>query len=334
MLRNRRPPDGLLHCSSHMTGSLRHAMLDVAGAPKIQSEFASDMTLDIGTYMHDRTARAIVRSGWPFMQEVKMTPWLPEGWAGTADWVFFHPEYKAWVLGDLKTIKGEGVAWINRDGAKTEHMYQTSAYWHALRKMGLPMIEAIGVQYVPKNQVYDRGLIQKTEPVLQEFEPMDEALLHAVMADRWERTSAYLASVEAALNGLGPHMLQREPERFVTEELAPVQERVIKLFPDKKRKQLDVKLVPHWSAPFCPYPVELCDCSTQGQTKIGHWWIDSDSTVKYTPRSGYEDHSPTPLTTRDTKTLERMYGDSDTGADPGEVRGPGEEVPTGAAQDD
>jgi hypothetical protein len=66
------------------------------------------------------------------MQEVKLDRrWLPDGWSGTADWIFWNADLGGFVLGDLKTIKGDGITWIEKDGAKREHLWQLSAYWHA-----------------------------------------------------------------------------------------------------------------------------------------------------------------------------------------------------------
>jgi hypothetical protein len=65
-----------------------------------------------------------------------MTGTLCHGWAheasGTADWVFWNADLGWFVLGDMKTIKGDGIAWIEKDGAKREHLWQLSCYWHAL----------------------------------------------------------------------------------------------------------------------------------------------------------------------------------------------------------
>jgi len=52
------------------------------------------------------------------MEEVNLTAWMPEGWSGTADYVFYNAEARGFVLGDLKTIKGDGITWIERDGAR------------------------------------------------------------------------------------------------------------------------------------------------------------------------------------------------------------------------
>jgi hypothetical protein len=63
-----------------------------------------------GTLWHGWAHEALVRTGMPFMQEVKLDRWLPEGWSGTADWVFWNADLGGFVLGDMKTIKGDGVS--------------------------------------------------------------------------------------------------------------------------------------------------------------------------------------------------------------------------------
>jgi len=49
---DRRPPDGKLHPSGDLIGSLRHAQLRAAGAPTIESEIVSDTRLMTGTQWH------------------------------------------------------------------------------------------------------------------------------------------------------------------------------------------------------------------------------------------------------------------------------------------
>ena len=58
-----------------------------------------------------------------------------------------------------------------------------------------------------------------------------------------------------------------------------------KVYWNKQQGVFDLKLVPHWSAEFCPYPDELCGCSKQGTTKVGHYTLDGN----YVPRKDYED---------------------------------------------
>jgi hypothetical protein len=54
---------------------------------------------------------------------------------------------------------------------------------------------------------------------------------------------------------------------------------------NKPQKGFDLKLVPHWSAEFCPFPDSLCGCSKQGENKVGQYDLDGN----YTPRKGFED---------------------------------------------
>lgn len=277
---SRRPPDGKLHPSGDLLGSLRHAQLRLAGAPTIESQIVSDTRLMTGTMWHSYLGEMLVRSGVPFMQEVKVTPGLPEGWSGTADAVFWDPDCRGFVLGDFKTIKGEGMKWVLKDGAKEEHIWQLSSYWHALYNMGLPMVKGFAVWYLPQNDTTERD--ELIEPVLMECDPLPRDLLWGVMEDRWAACQGYLVSLDyfdGAYSG------------FVTDKLAPEIGRVQKLYWNGKQKVFDLKLMPHWSAQFCPYPEELCGCSTQGSNKIGHYTLDGE----YVPRKEDEFKDIEPL---------------------------------------
>lgn len=281
--KDRRPNDGLLHASSHFTGSLRHVQLEVAGAPQIERPFAQEMPLYLGTYMHELIHRA--KRGRPYMAEVDLTPWMPDGWGGTADSVEFDPDTEEFQLDDYKTTKGESLRYIEQDGAKDDHIAQGSLYWHALADMGLPMARNVAVWYLPKNDVGTKGL----EPVRVEFAPLPKRALHAEAAFRKRRVDEYIESLgrEAAYLrfGTSPDPL----DILVTSALDPVQERHQKLFYDKATETWDVKLVPHWSAAYCPFPDELCDCSAHGIEKIGMFDVDGTT---YHARKGYTDVEP------------------------------------------
>lgn len=280
----RRPPDGLLHASSDLVGPLRHAQLRAAGAPERPSALADDVVLMTGTLWHSWAHEALVRTGLPFMQEVKLGRYMPEGWTGTADWVFWNPELNGFVLGDMKTIKGDGITWIQRDGAKREHLWQLSCYWHALVAMGLPMVQGFGVLYWPK----DRGGRPDGSPqaVVQECEPLDEETIRCVMESRWGVTRDYLAQLPrvAIERSLSP-----SPEHYVNDLLAAETDRIQKVSWNKTAGVFDLKLVPHWSTSYCPFEPPLCECSLQGVTKLGHY----DVTGEFHPRKGYEHHVPT-----------------------------------------
>lgn len=283
LLRGRREPDGLAHPSIHLNGSLRHAQLDIAGAPKQESSLIREITLKTGTMWHEFLHDTLRRLGVPYMAEVNMTPWLPSGWAGTLDALFWHPELRGFVLTDFKTQKGEGMKWLKMRGAKEDHIRQTSAYWHATKKMGVPLAKAVGVFYLPKNEAGSDPI----EPILLDFEPLSARALHADMKKRWGRISEYRQSLPSST--VGAMWVPDEPEHWITDALEPVQEREQRIYFDRNTETHEVKLVPHWSIKYCPYPVELCDCSTQGTTKIGYYDIDGS----YYPRKGYEHIEPT-----------------------------------------
>jgi hypothetical protein len=273
--KDRRPNDGLLHASSHFTGSLRHVQLEVAGAPQVERPFAQEMPLYLGQALHDLVNRAL--RGRPRMSEVDLTPWMPDGWGGTADSVEYDPYTKGWTLEDYKSTKGESLRYIEQDGAKEDHIAQASLYWWALQSMGLEMSRKIGVWYLPKNDVGVKGL----EPTRAEFAPLPWRTLYAEAAFRKRRVDEYIET-------LGGYKYE-ECENWITSELEPVQDRLQKLFYDRATETWDVKLVPHWSAAYCPFPDELCDCSAHGTEKIGMYDVDGTT---YFARKGYEDIEP------------------------------------------
>lgn len=279
--KDRRPPDGLLHCSSDILGSLRHAQLRLAGAPTIESELVSDVRLRTGTMWHDLIREFFVNEGLAVMGEVRLGEYLPEGWQGTADWLFWDFQKRCFVLGDLKTIKGEGMRWIEKDGAKPEHIAQLSAYYWALVDAGMPIRKGFWICYLPMNDVGKIGpyVVGPPELSLIEVMPLDRDYLHGLMAEKWIKTVDYLRVIEATDQGL------------VNDALEPPTPREQQLVWDKSKGHYDLKLVPSWKTRYCPYPNELCDCSEQGTTKIGHFeW--SNETVRYTPRKGFENVVP------------------------------------------
>lgn len=279
----RREPDYLLHPSGHMLGSLRHAQLDVANAPRVARRTAGDVRLETGTMWHARIAARLQAEGIPVMSEVILTPWLPAGWSGRPDWFIWNPEYKAFGLVDLKTIKGDGIYWIGKDGPKEDHVWQTSLYWHGAKAMGLPLIKRIGVFYLPVSEA--RKGAPPPEPTFVEFDPLPWETLRPVVEGRWKSVSAYLESlpfdpreVDVSRGGM-EHM-----DLWITDALAPVQERVFRTKANKTSGFTDVSLAPHWSTSYCEFPLELCDCALQTENKVGH--IGPSGT--FIPRKGYE----------------------------------------------
>lgn len=276
----RRNPDGLLHPSTHLSGPLRHAQLDMAGAPTNRRPLVDEVVLMTGTMWHEIIGGMLKRLGLPVMLEVNLTPWLPEGWSGTADLIVWNPTLKAWVLVDIKTTKGESIRWIHEKGAKDDHILQTSAYWWALKAMGLPLVKKVLVYYLPKNAPRTGGV----EPVLVDFDPVPKTELMKLMKGRGKAVTTYLDSLPARDTPPEPD----EYDHWITDDLAPETEPEQRLYFNRASGQYDLKLVPHWSTSYCPYPVELCSCSTQPTTKIGAYTKEGE----YLPRAGYEHIEP------------------------------------------
>lgn len=229
-----------------------------------------------GTMWHSYFEGLFNAARLPVMTEVKLDRWLPEGWSGTADWLIWNDDLKAFVLGDLKTIKGEGMKYVQYEGIKKEHLWQASAYWHALFNMGLPLVKGFFIYYLPQN--VPPG--EQVEPSLQEGMPLDREIVVGAMEARWAQTKLYLSAL-----GEGS---------FINEYLAPEQERVQIVRWNKARSVWDVKLAPHWSAAYCPYPDELCSCRHQGTEKIGEYVFVQDgeeldwANLEFQHRAGYD----------------------------------------------
>ncbi len=279
LLRQRRPEDGLLHASSHLISPLRHVQLELAGAPQIERPFVDEIVLMTGTLWHEWIAGTLRKLGLPYMSEVNLTPWLPAGWGGTADIVFWNPELRGFVLVDLKTSKGESIRYRIERGPSDEHRWQTSMYWHGLRKMGLPMVKQIGVFYLPKNGTRKKDEV--IEPVFAEFSPIPSRTIAAEASRRRKRVNEYVESVPY----LGSTMVTGD---WLTDALEPEPEREQRVYYDRAFGGYVLKLVPHWTAQFCPFPVELCSCSTQKSTTIGVF----DDDGEYVPKDEYAEITP------------------------------------------
>lgn len=290
----RRENDGLLHASSHLVGSLRHAQLDVVGAPRVESQIVSDVRLWTGTMWHRFIQETLVKAGIPFMQEVNLTPWMPRGWGGTADLLVWVPNggkdgRGGFVLRDVKTTKGEAIKFRMNDGPSDEHVWQVSSYYHAAVRMGLPMIRECGIYYLPMNDTREKN--DEVVPLELTFEPLAWPVVRQQMEHRNNRASAYKRDHDdfcddAKLFSPGAMREGRlvYPEAYLLPSLEPEQERVLKPYFSRRDNKWELKLVPHWSAAFCPFPDELCSCSSQGVTKVGEWSRDG----QYIPRSGYD----------------------------------------------
>jgi hypothetical protein len=95
-----------------------------------------------GAMGHDWANRGLLAARLPVMQEVKVDRWLPEGWSGRVDWVFWNADLGGFVLGDLKTIKGDritGSSWTMLRGPDSRPRHVTrSLQWPKTLRYGKP----------------------------------------------------------------------------------------------------------------------------------------------------------------------------------------------------
>lgn len=264
--KSRREPDGKLHCSSDLTTPLRFVQLRAVGAPTVQRPIVGDIRLFHGTLWHEWFAKVLEGTGIEFKAEVKLDEYLPDGWSGTADWLFWHPEYEAWALGDLKTIRGEALYWIDKDGAKDTHIWQLSAYWHALSRIGIPLIEGFGVMYWPMNDTSDTVDVT---PTVMDCKPLPADEVYGRMEYVLARVDEYRTAYA-------------ETGKYLNDALEAMPAREQKIYWNKALGVFDLKLVPVWYERFCDFDEELCPRSKT--EKIGHWTLDAE----WVPRAGYE----------------------------------------------
>lgn len=273
--RNRRPEDGLLHCSQDLLGPMRHAQLRIAGAPFEPEPIASQIRLMTGTMWHQAITAEAREKHMKVMSEVDVSEGLPLGWSGTLDHLFWDLEYGAWRLKDVKTQRAEAFAF---DGGKVkaDHQAQLSAYWHAAVAIGFEMVREMVVAYIPMSvKISDKGAIGIDERFC---EVLDKAPLWAMMNHKTDQLGRYIQAIgERTLGGERP-LDPEHPEGWLLPELADVPPRVQKLvgrYEGKGRTKVldhwDLKMVPDWRAAFCPYPAPLCFCHEQGETKLGEF---------------------------------------------------------------
>lgn len=210
--------------------------------------------------------RKFIDQGMPVINEMRLTNWLPEGWSGIADWLVWDTDKRAFTLADLKTIKGEGLKWL-RGKPKEEHVWQLSAYYHALKEAKFPLVREFMVIYLPMNDVPS----EEISPKIMNCTPLPKDVVWPIMEEKWARAKEYLATVDK--------------EQYVTDKLAEPTGRIQRLF--RSGTKYDLKLIPHWTSMFCPYDNSLCDCNTGGTNKIGEY-----RDGEYYPRKGYEDIEP------------------------------------------
>lgn len=268
---NQREPDDKLHCSSDICGCIRQAQLRCAGISSdgidrdFAGSFASSAPMTTGTMWHELIASAVTNNFRYVHTEIVVDSGLPAGWTGTADALVTDTLNSPFTLVDFKTTKGEGIQYIEKDGAKKEHIMQISAYYHALADMGFSLAEEALVLYLPMNAV-PRSVVR---PSLQWVSPVNETVLFSDMKGKTFDVSAYCRTYE-------------ETGLILNDALHGPMDMEQKMFWSSKLNAWEVKIVSPWQTQYCPYDPPLCACSDRGTEKIGEF----HKTV-WKPRSGY-----------------------------------------------
>ena len=293
--RSRRAPDEYLHPSSDIVGPLRHTQLALAGAPTKPRNIAADIRMLVGTLVHEWIEKQSTLEKPIALSEIDLTPFMPDGWSGTCDWLIFSAITRKWSLVDVKTVKGDAIRWKISGGVSAEHKHQVSAYYHAAAQLGLELDPEASILYVPITDSSDKPV-----PVEICFDPIPKDELGLLMLSRRAAADEYIASLPNSglpSRGLVIGETDWDAEQsaidydlYKTKELAPIHPREHKLSKNGRMQVFDVKSAPHWSASFCPYPALLCGCSEQqGPHKIGHYNMETE---EYIPRSGFETIEP------------------------------------------
>lgn len=250
-----RVPDGLLHCSKNIWWPLRFTQLEMSGSPTQPLEFLDRINMMTGTLHHSFIEEWLKKQKdrwWELVaSEVDLTEYLPDGWTGKADWVFWDREADHCILGDLKTIKPEGIQYLT--GIKDDHLAQLSCYYSGLQKAGYNMAPKLFVFYLPKNRLWTH----EVKPQQLESSPIPD--IEGTM-------KSIKFNVDKYLNGL--------------DKLAKMPPPVYKYTWNKTMSVFDVKQYPDWREQYtCPFDEKLCPRTPV--KKIGHWTLNRKWATRY-----------------------------------------------------
>lgn len=280
LLADRRPPTGKLHCSSASWQPLRFTQLSMV-MPQSEDDYGSLMTMKIGTLTHDWLEGILYDDSdlnllgpeWEVVAtEWDLTPYLPDKWTGTADYVFVHKPTDTVVVGDLKTIKPEAVAYLG-NRPKPEHVTQVSCYHAAVQKWidkdieempGTTLHPDIFVCYAPKSKDSRQQTILPTIKTAT-AETNVIARMHTISF----AVDKYVAEVERT-------------GELDNQFLAPMPEMVLKISWNKVQAVWDVVAREGWETEYIgsQYPEYLVP--RRPSCKVGHYSPDG----WYVPRKG------------------------------------------------
>lgn len=218
-------------------------------------EFLDLINMQTGTLWHKQVEQWLKKDKnrwWELVaSEVDLTPYLPNGWTGTADWVFYDKEADHCILGDLKTIKPEAVQHLS--GIKDDHLAQLSCYNYGLTKAGYTMAPELFVFYLPKNKIWTADV----KPQQLSSVPIEN--IDVIMYSIKKNVDGFVSGVT---------------------KLAPMPDPVYKHSYNKLMNVFDVKQYPDWREAYtCPFDETLCPRTPI--RKVGHWNSSRKWVTKY-----------------------------------------------------
>lgn len=226
--------DSMLHFSSHLMNDRHTVLYWYFGYPEVWDKpWMNTLPLLQGTAIHEQLHRIMEEHHQPYASEIPIVcEEFKYPWTGTVD-AYTEDEYGNVILVDYKTISGTSFGFL--DGPKPEHIMQVSAYFH----YGMPSVQSVGILYLPTSPDYRR---RWPEPIFYEVTPHPR-----------EAIDGRIRQVEDAID-LYPFEL---PDPVMgTKEWKY----------NKKEKQWEYWLRPHYSSLFCPWKGQTddpCRCSEQ-----------------------------------------------------------------------
>lgn len=229
--------DRMLHFSSHLMNDRHTVLYWHHGYPEDtwDKPWANTLPLLQGTAIHEQTHRIMEEHHKPYASEIEIrVDDFKYPWTGTVD-AYTEDENQNVVLLDYKTISGSSFMFL--DGPKPEHHMQVSAYFH----FGMPNVQSVGILYLPTTPDYRR---RWNEPVFYYVTPHPR---DAIIG----RIQQVEAAIDAYPNVLPDPVMGTKEWKY-----------------NKKEKQWELWLRPHYSSMFCPWKdqeMDPCDCSKQTQ---------------------------------------------------------------------
>lgn len=278
-----------LHPSMDLQGCLRRTCLDYAKAEKRPDTFTDLTRKRIGRELHRWLQWVLEKNDYEVEKEVKVHEGLPDGWRGSADILLRARKAEETWLIDLKTVSSVSLYMADVTSGRVQlsnkssswpsedYVWQLSAYYHALKKMGHEVDRAM-LLFWPVDTYYDRqGRKHSMAPRQAEIDPIPEEEVWAKMdevskaVDQWKGTWEKTGS----------------PENY---DLPSYMEPEQKLIPKPSAKRVEYYEVHQkldWRCRYCPFFQVSCQ-PPYSDEKVGEYRYEEGVWVFYPEYAGAE----------------------------------------------